>query len=57
MRKLVLCTLAGVMMFCFVCSPALAQTTGTIKSQIKDADGSPPWGCLFFLLWRLLPWP
>jgi len=47
MRKLVLCTLAGVMMICYVCTPALAQTTGTIRGQIKDADGSPPWGCLF----------
>jgi hypothetical protein len=54
MRKLVFCTLAGVMMFGFVCSPALAQTTGTIRGQIKDADGSPLGGCLFFLLWRLL---
>jgi hypothetical protein len=41
MRKLVLSTLTGVAMFCFVCSPALAQTTGTIRGQIKDADGSP----------------
>jgi hypothetical protein len=41
MRKLVLSTLTGVAMFCFVCVPALAQTTGTIRGQIKDADGSP----------------
>jgi hypothetical protein len=54
MRKLVLCTLAGVMMILFVCTPALAQTTGTIRGQMKDADGSPPEGCLFFLLERLL---
>jgi len=26
---------------CFVCLPALAQTTGSIRGQIKDADGSP----------------
>jgi hypothetical protein len=47
MRKLVLRTLAGLMMFCFVCTPALAQTTGTIRGQIKDRDGTPPWGCFF----------
>ena len=57
MRKLILSTLTGVAVLCFVCLPVLAQTTGTIRGQIKDADGSPPWGCLFFLLWRLLPWP
>ncbi len=28
-------------MLCFVCLPALAQTTGTIRGQIKDRDGSP----------------
>ena len=28
-------------MLCFVCLPALAQTTGTIRGLIKDADGNP----------------
>jgi len=41
MRKLILSTLTGVAVLCFVCLPALAQTTGTIRGQIKDADGGP----------------
>ena len=41
MRKLVLSTLTGVAVLCFVCLPALAQTTGSIRGQIKDADGKP----------------
>jgi hypothetical protein len=41
MRKLVLVILTGVAMFCFVCQPALAQTTGTIRGQIRDPDGLP----------------
>jgi len=41
MRKLVLCTLAGAAALCFFCSPALAQTTGTIRGQVKDGDGQP----------------
>ena len=41
MRKFVLSTLTGVAVLCFVCLPALAQTTGTIRGRIKDADGAP----------------
>ena len=41
MRKRVLGTLVGAAMLCFVCSPALAQTTGTIRGQVKDGDGQP----------------
>ena len=41
MRTLFLSTLAGVVVLCVVCTPVLAQTTGTIRGQIKDADGDP----------------
>ena len=36
MRKLVLSFLSGVAILFFVCTPALAQTTGTIRGQINS---------------------
>ena len=40
MRKLVLGILSGVAILFFVCTPALAQTTGTIRGQINNRGGS-----------------
>jgi len=40
-RTLFLSTLTGVAALCLVCLPALAQTTGTIRGHIKDAEGNP----------------
>jgi len=40
-QTLFLRTLTGAAALCLVCLPALAQTTGSIRGQIKDEQGNP----------------